>query len=207
MYVERLMMTGEKISKAAQTEATTHKLIGIAREQFAAHGYAGTATEEVVRQAGVTRGALYHHFGSKEGLFRAVVEAIQEEIGARVEEAAIEAGDAWSALLRGCRAFLMAALDPQARQIVLVDAPAVLGWEAWRALDEANSMALLRASIAGLTEAGIIMPLPLDALTRLLSGAMNEAALWIATAPDRDAALDEAMMALQMLLEGLRAAP
>lgn len=203
MYVKGSIMANEKVTKAAQTEATTRKLIDIAREQFAAHGYASTATEEVVRLAGVTRGALYHHFGSKEGLFRAAVESVQAEIGARVD-AAGDAGDAWSQLLNGCRAFLMAALDPQARQIVLIDAPAVLGWEAWRAMDEANSMALLRASLAELINAGIILPLPLDALTRLLSGAMNEAALWIATAPERDEALDEAMSALESLLAGVR---
>lgn len=197
-------MAKERTTKAAQTEATTRLLIEIAREQFTAHGYAATATEEVVRLAGVTRGALYHHFGSKEGLFHAAVESVQGEIAARVETAASGAGDSWGALLSGSRAFLMAALDPQARQIVLIDAPAVLGWEAWRALDEANSMALLRAVLAELIAAGIIAPLPLDALTRLLSGAMNEAALWIATAPDRDAALDEAMYALEALLEGVR---
>ena len=197
-------MASEKITKAAQTEATTRKLIEIAREQFATHGYANTATEEVVSMAGVTRGALYHHFGSKEGLFRAVVESVQADIGARVDAAAGEAGDSWGQLVNGCRAFLMAALDPQARQIVLVDAPAVLGWEAWRAMDEANSMALLRESLAALIEAGIIVPLPLNALTRLLSGAMNEAALWIATAPDRDTALDAAMTALEALLKGIR---
>lgn len=201
-------MAKERTTKAAQTEATTRLLIEIAREQFTAHGYAATATEEVVRLAGVTRGALYHHFGSKEGLFRAAVESVQAEIAARVETAANGAGDdAWAALLSGSRAFLMAALDPQARQIVLIDAPAVLGWEAWRAMDEANSMALLRAVLSQLIDAGIIAPLPLDALTRLLSGAMNEAALWIATAPDRDAALDQAMSALEALLAGVRTAP
>lgn len=197
-------MATDKVTKAAQTEATTRKLIDIARDQFAAHGYANTATEEVVRLAGVTRGALYHHFGSKEGLFRAVVESVQADIGARVDAAAGESEDAWGELVNGCRAFLMAALDPQARQIVLIDAPAVLGWETWRALDEANSMALLRASLAELVAAGILAPLPLDALTRLLSGAMNEAALWIANAPNRDTALDDAIIALESLLNGIR---
>jgi AcrR family transcriptional regulator len=197
-------MTTDKVTKAAQTEATTRKLIDIAREQFATQGYANTATEEIVRLAGVTRGALYHHFGSKEGLFRAVVESVQADIGARVDAAAGASGDAWGELIDGCRAFLMAALDPHARQIVLIDAPAVLGWEAWRAMDEANSMALLRASLAELVAAGILAPLPLDALTRLLSGAMNEAALWIANAPDPDAALDAAMSALEALLSGIR---
>ncbi len=196
-------MTRERTTKAAQTEATTQKLIAIARALFAERGYADTAAEDIVQRAGVTRGALYHHFGSKEGLFRAAVESVQAEIGARVEAAAADAEDAWAELLNGCRAFLMAALDPQARQIVLVDAPAVLGWEAWRAMDEANSMALLREALAELIEAGLLLPLPLDALTRLLSGAMNEAALWIAAAADRDAALEQAMTALEALLAGI----
>lgn len=191
-------------TKAEQREMTTARLVEIAREIFARDGYAGAAMEEIVQQAGVTRGALYHHFGSKEGLFTAVVNAVQADVGRRVLAAAERSPDAWESLLAGCIAFLQASLDPQVQRIMLIDAPAVLGWSKWRDLDAQYSMASLRDALSELTTAGQIAPLPLDALAHLLSGAMNEAALWIAQAAEPQAALRDAETALLRLLEGLR---
>lgn len=193
-----------KQTKAEQREATMANLIAIGRAIFAEQGYTRTAAEEIVSRAGVTRGALYHHFDGKEGLFVAVLEAVQQEVSARIEAAAASESDIWVQLEAGCRAFLASSLDPTVQRIMLVDGPAVLGWERWRALDEAHSMRLLREVLEALLTEQIIKPLPLEALTHLLSGAMNEASLWIAQASDPEAALNEAQTTLTALLNGLR---
>ncbi|HRE27559.1 MAG TPA: TetR/AcrR family transcriptional regulator [Anaerolineales bacterium] len=192
------------IPKARQTEATTARLIEVATAAFARDGYAHTATEAIVALAGVTRGALYHHFGSKEGLFKAVLEHVQKQVGQRVEESVVGLKDPWEALLTGSRAFLQASLDPQVQRIMLTDAPAVLGWSDWRALDEQYSMRALGEALAELAQAGELPPMPIEAMTHLLSGAMNEAALWIAQASDQPRALSEATLALEHVLNGLR---
>lgn len=198
------MSSRTPIPKAQQTEATTARLIEVATEVFARDGFAHAATEAIVARAGVTRGALYHHFGSKEGLFKAVLEHVQRQVGTRVEESVAGLDDPWEALIAGSRAFLKASLDPQVQRVMLTDAPAVLGWSVWRALDAEHSMRSLRAVLEALAAAGQLSPLPLDALTHLLSGAMNEAALWIAQSPDSEQALSEASTALDHLLAGLR---
>lgn len=191
-------------TKAAQREATTQQLIQVGRELFAAHGYAATSTEEIVRHAGVTRGALYHHFSGKEALFAAVLAAVQRDVAARVSAAAEQENEPWEQLQVGCRAFLAASLDPEVQQIMLIDGPAILGWETWRQLDAEYAMRVLHEGLTILVDTAIILPLPVDALTHLLSGAMNEAALWIARAELRDQALAEASSTLDSLLDGLR---
>jgi AcrR family transcriptional regulator len=202
--MEARMTRNPPLTKAQQTEATTARLIEIASEVFTRDGYAHAATEEIVARAGMTRGALYHHFNNKEGLFRAVLEHVQKQVGQRVEESVVGLTDPWEALLTGSRAFLQASLDPQVQRIMLTDAPAVLGWSDWRALDEQYSMRSLGEALAELTAAGQLRALPLEALTHLLSGAMNEAALWIAQAADQQSALHDATLALEQLLNGLR---
>ncbi len=191
------------ITKAQQREATTAHLIEVARAIFTRDGYANAATEEIVQIAGVTRGALYHHFGSKKGLFQAVFEALQRQMSQRIEAAASEHDDVWDQLRAGCRVFLEAGTDPEVQRILLVDAPAVLGWSVWREFDSQNSVKSLHSALAELVAQGRIAPMPLDALTHLLSGAMNEAALWIAQSADAPRALAEAIQALELLLHGL----
>lgn len=192
------------VPKAAQREATIRKLIELGRDLFSQYGYADTSMEELVTQAGVTRGALYHHFGSKEGLFKAVLEDVQRDIARRIEEVSAGEADAWGQLLAGCRAFLGASLDRHVQRILLIDAPAVLGWEVWRETDAQNSMRLLRDVFQTLIDSEIITPQPLDALVHLVSGAMNEAALWIARSEHPEQALDQALIVLGRLLSALR---
>lgn len=191
-------------SKAAQTEATTLKLVGIARAQFAARGYAQTGTEELVRAAGVTRGALYHHFHDKRDLFRAVLDAVQREVGEAVEKAAGKSCDPWLQLVAGCHAFLSASTDPDVQQIMLIDGPAVLGWDVWRELDSQYALRSLKSGLKELMDAGVIRPQPVDALAHLLSGAMNESAMWVARSPRPRQALAQALSALTALLGGLK---
>jgi AcrR family transcriptional regulator len=191
-------------TKAQQREATTARLIEVACAIFTRDGYANAATEDIVHEAGVTRGALYHHFGSKEGLFQAVLKAVQRQVGERIEAATAGMPDVEAQLIAGSMAFLEASLDPQVQRIMLVDAPAVLGWALWREYDAQYSMKSLREALEALRAEGRLPEVPLEALTHLLSGAMNEAALWIAQSPDPQAALTEGRQALTVLLKSLR---
>lgn len=198
------MADSARKTKSEQREATRRKLITVGRALFTHAGYAQTATEDIVQQAGVTRGALYHHFSHKEGLFKAVLEEVLQEVVQSIEEAISQREGLWEQLLNGCRAFLVTGVDPNVQRIMLIDAPAVLGWETWRQMDASSSMKLLEDMLALMMAEGVIRPQPLDALTHLLSGAMNEAVLWIAQAPEPEQALTESIATLEILLEPLR---
>ncbi|HEX2036802.1 MAG TPA: TetR/AcrR family transcriptional regulator [Chloroflexota bacterium] len=190
-------------SRAQQREQTRRTLLREGRRLFATEGYGAVGLSAIVRAAGVTKGALYHHFDSKADLFRAVLEQVQQEVAQRVLTAAEAHDDPWAQLSAGCRAFLTASTDPDIQRIMLVDGPAVLGWNAWRAMDEAASARHLADALTTLIEQGMIAPQPVAPLTHLLSGAMNEAALWLATSAD-PTDLDATWDALSRLLEGLR---
>ncbi|NUS73482.1 MAG: TetR/AcrR family transcriptional regulator [Corynebacteriales bacterium] len=191
-------------TKQQQREETTKALIATARRLFAADGYAVTSLEAIARETGVTKGALYHHFGSKQGLFNAVLAQVQEEVASEVARAAEAQTTLWAGLIEGCAAFLDASSNPKIQQIMLIDGPAVLGWHQWRQLDEASSAKHLSEALHALIEEGIIRSQPVEPLAHLLSGAMNEAALWLAESDDRPADLAHARAALTMMLEALR---
>lgn len=182
------------------------RVLGVAESHFAGVGYEAVSTEVIVREAGLTRGALYHHFGSKQGLFEAVVKTVQNRLAQAVREASRGEHDLWAAFMNGCHAWLGAATHPAARRILLLDAPAVLGWERWLALDAEGGGRLLREGVAKLVAKGELGDVQPEALTQLLNGAMNQAALWVAHTSDRDAALVDAKRTLERLLEGLRKA-
>lgn len=194
-----------KRSKEEQKKATIRKLTEVARVHFSAHGYADASTEEMVQEAGLTRGALYHHFGNKEGLFHAVLAMVQAEIAQQVESEAAQSEDLWEQLVLGCRAFVSAAVESPNRRILLIDGPSVLGWESWRQMDQEHSMRLLHEQLLLIDEQGGLKPVSIPALTHLLSGAMNEAALWIAQMPDQQQALIEATASLRLMLDGFKA--
>ncbi|MBW5423385.1 TetR family transcriptional regulator [Streptomyces sp. BG9H] len=191
-------------TRAEQRAATRRALLVEGRRRFAVDGYHDVVLAEVAQAVGVTKGAAYHHFESKAGLFRAVVAEVQREVGERVAEAAERHEDLWEQLRAGCRAFLAAGRDPVVRRVVLMDAPAVLGWDEWRAMDEDSSARHLTEALDALVAARVIADQPVEPLARLLSGAMNEAALWLARSADPGAP-DKAEQALDRLLSGLRA--
>jgi AcrR family transcriptional regulator len=191
--------------RARQRERSRATLVDEAARLFAARGYAAVGLAEVVRAAGVTKGALYHHFDGKADLFRAVLERVQQDVAARVAAAADAEPDPWAQLTAGCRAFLVASTAPEVQQVMLVDGPAVLGWAQWRAIDEAASGRLLEEALTALVEAGVVARQPVAPLTRLLSGAMNEAALWLARSADPAGDLADTWAALTRLLTALRA--
>ncbi len=186
-----------------QKEQTRRTLLREGRRLFASRGYGAVGLAEIVRAAGVTKGALYHHFDSKADLFRAVLEEVQQQVAETVSATAGAHDDPWEQFTAGCRAFLTASTDPDLQQIMLVDGPAVLGWNEWRAMDEAASARHLAEALTTLIEDGVIAAQPVAPLTRLLSGAMNEAALWLAqsTGPDD---LADTWAALSRLLESQR---
>ena len=190
-------------SRAQQKEQTREALLREARHLFATRGYADVSLSDVVGAAGVTKGALYHHFDGKTGLFRAVLAQVQEDVADAVVEAAGRTDDPWAQLVDGCHAFLAASTADDVRQIMLIDGPAVLGWHEWRALDEAASGRHLTGALTALVEAGLIAPQPVAPLAHLLFGAMNEASLWVARSGSRQD-LADAEAALTRLLQALR---
>jgi AcrR family transcriptional regulator len=191
--------------KAQQAEATRGDLIVVARKLFAERGYAGTPTEEIVREAGVTRGALYHHFKDKQDLFRAVAETVESELGPMIMSKATPGADAWTFLVEACGTFLDACLRRDVHQIILIDGPSVLGWEEWRSIEEKYGLALVEAGLTRAMADGFLAKQPVAPLARLLLAAVNEAGLTIARASDVQAAREEVGASLRRLLEGLRA--
>ncbi|HEU4599886.1 MAG TPA: helix-turn-helix domain-containing protein [Solirubrobacterales bacterium] len=173
-------------TQAERTEATRDALIAAARRLFTERGYEAVGTEEIVRAAGVTRGALYHHFGDKASLLDAVYERIEAESTERVARIVLgsELHSPLEAMKAGVEAFLDECAKPELRQIALHDAPAVLGWERWREIGAANGLGLIEASLAAAIEAGEIRPLPVQSLAHLLLGALDEAAMLIARSDD-----------------------
>ena len=184
--------------------ATRAALLRIGRELFAERGYAGVGTEEIVARAGVTRGALYHHFADKRDLFRAVHEELEEALVADIGERIGGIENPWELMLAGLRAFLDACTDPAIMQISLIDAPAVLGWAQWREIDERYGLGLVSFGLQNAIDGGVLAPRPVRPLAHLLMGAMAEAAMLIANADDPRAARAEIEPPLISLLNGLR---
>jgi AcrR family transcriptional regulator len=194
-------------TKAAQSAATRAKLLKAARRLFARHGYARVGTEEVVRRAGVTRGALYHQFADKKDLFRAVFEELEQELSMSVAERALGEKDPLEALREGARYWLQLCLQPEVQRIVLLDAPAVLGWTEWREVGGRWGLGLIEGALSGAMEAGVIERQPVGPLAHVMMGALDEAALYVAEAEDEQAALAEMEQILGRMIESLRPLP
>lgn len=186
-------------------EATRARLVEAARELFAQRGYAGVGTEEVVRRAGVTRGALYHHFRDKRDLFRAVYEQTEEDLVTATAARASSAEDPWQALVTGIGAFLDACSEPALMRIGVLDAPAVLGWREWREIGARHGLGLIEATLKAAMDAGTLRRTDVEPLARLLFGTLGEAAQLVANAEDPAIARPEVERTLVSLLEGLRA--
>jgi AcrR family transcriptional regulator len=192
-------------TKAERAEATRAELIRVARDLFAERGYAGVGTEEIVRTAQVTRGALYHHFRDKRDLFRAVHEQQEQDLVERIGSQMQGVEDPVELLRAGMRAFLDACTEPTVIRITLVDAPTVLGWAEWREIDARHGLGLVTAGLQGAMDAGALRRQEIRPLAHLMLGALGEAAMLIAHADDPKAERDEVEGPLLSLLEGLRA--
>jgi AcrR family transcriptional regulator len=191
-------------SKAAQSEATRAKLVKVARRLFAKKGYAAVGTEEVVKKAGVTRGALYHQFTGKKDLFKAVFEQVEADAAQRIVAQAGQAGDPLGELRAGVRLWLDSCFDPEVRRIVLVDGPSVLGFDEWREILARYGLGLLAAVLQAAMDAGAIERQPVMPLAHVIIGALNAAALYVAEADDPEAARVEMDPVLERLVATLR---
>jgi AcrR family transcriptional regulator len=182
---------------------TRAQLIDVATGLFAARGYEGTSIEAVLVESGTSRGSLYHHFKSKEALFLAVMEDAGERATQPTVEAMRAAPDSLAALRIACLDWVRLACDPVVRQIMLIDAPAVLGWQRWRELDEHGALGILRGLLADVARDGRIETRHADAFAHIVLGALNELSLMIARAEDRAAALARGESAVQEFLDRL----
>jgi AcrR family transcriptional regulator len=187
----------------AQRRATTRRaLLDAARSLFAEKGYHGTAAEEIVGRAGLTRGALYHHFEDKKDLFRVVVDEMEGEIDEEIEAAERAQSGLPEAVMAGYRAFVDAVLDPEMRGTFFLEGPAVLGWE-WREIDARHAVGKIEEGLEALIAEGFVEPQPVGPLARLINGTLLEAAFFVAASEDPEAARDEVWGAMERLAGSL----
>jgi AcrR family transcriptional regulator len=187
---------------AERAETTRAALIASARRMFVERGYFDTGTEDIVRDANVTRGALYHHFADKKALFEAVFLAVEDDLVGAAGETALS-GDALGRLRAGLLGFLDASLTPEVQRVLLIDGPAVLGWQRWRELEAHYGLGAIRDLLTAAVDEGTLTPRPVDPLAHMLLAALDEGALYVANADDQPAARDEAVATMELLLDGL----
>jgi AcrR family transcriptional regulator len=187
--------------KLERGEATRQELVEAATRLFAERGYEDTSIEAVLGEAGVSRGALYHHFAGKEALFEAVLEEVERGVAQAVVDAVAGVTDPVAALREGTKAWLELTTDPVVRRISLVDAPSVVGWEKWRGIDERHGFGLTKHALESLAEAGHVRPELVDVLAHVLLAALVEVALLIARSDDPVAARKVGEAAIDRLIE------
>jgi AcrR family transcriptional regulator len=186
-----------------RSEATTERLLDSARELFATQGFAATSLEQVVAAAGVTKGALYHHFESKRDLFRAVFDREHARIAEVVVAAAATEADAWDAFYAGCRAFFEETQHPDTQRIALLDGPSALGWDEMRAIESRYSLELIRLGLERAIAEGRMAKRPVAPLAHMLFGGLCEAATFAARSDKPAAATDRVLAELRVQLDAL----
>src|SRR5262249_6853379 len=192
------------VTKEKQATATKAKLERVARDLFGTRGFAEVSAEELVARAGVTRGALYHPYNGKEGLYEAVVEGAMKELHEKLAAEAAGARDPLDGLARGIRAFLTRSTQPALQRVLLIDAPAVLGWHQWRKMDDRYGLGLLKRALAGGVKTGLLRDQDPDVMAHLLQGALTEAALVIARSRQPSKARKDAERAIASIVAGWR---
>ena len=200
-------MNDTRRTQAERAAETREALIAAARPLFAEHGFAEVALETIVRAAGVTRGALYHHFADKTALFAAVFERVEAEVATRMVEAIATSHetDPVEVMRLGAAFWLDACSDPEIQRIVLVDAPGVLGWTRWTEIGNRYNTGLVRELLINAVETGRIPPQPIEATALTMLGAMREATMYVARAEDHDQARQEAGAVMDRLIHALHA--
>lgn len=192
-------------TQAQRTAATRSRLLAAGRELFATQGYTAVSTQAVVDAAGVTRGALYHQFGDKAGLFTEVYEQVERDLVAAISARIVDAGpaDQLEAMRVGARLFLEECSAPGVQRIVLIDAPAVLGWQRWREMGEKYGLGVIEAMLAQAIADGVVPEQPLRPTAHVLLGALDEAALFVARADDAEAALSQMYAVCDRVISGI----
>jgi AcrR family transcriptional regulator len=198
-------MSAEKVNlKVEQGRVTRRTLLDTARRVFAERGYDNVSAEELVAEAGVTRGALYHHFDDKKDVFRTVVVEMEADLDRRVTEAALTSETAWGTLEAGTRALLEACLEPDVARIVMLDGPAVLGWDDWDEIDAEFAIKQVSLGLEVLVVDQVIAEQPILPLARMIVALLNGACREVAQSEDPRATLEQVLPAVMSLLEGLR---
>ena len=190
-------------SQQERSRATREALVATARRLFAERGYAHVPAEEIVTAAGVTRGALYHHFDDKQQLFRAVLEELEGEVPAEVAAAIAAAPDRPTGMVVGLGRFLDVCQRPEVARVALTDAPAVLGWQAWREVEARHGLGVITRDLQAAAREGLLADTPVPVLAQLVLGAVIEAALLIVHTTEPAAARADAEQALLTLLSGM----
>jgi AcrR family transcriptional regulator len=192
-------------TQAERSATTREALIAAARPLFAAEGFGSVGTEAIVRAAGVTRGALYHQFADKTELFAAVFETVEAELTQRIDEVVSNAGtaDPVELMKLGAATWMLACTEPEVHRIVLVEAPAVLGYQRWREVGLRYGLGLVQSLLSYAMEVGAIRRQPTEPLAHVLIGALDEAALYVAQAADQQTALTEVTAVLNDLMIAL----
>jgi AcrR family transcriptional regulator len=190
----------EKIEKGISTR---ERIVATARRLFAASGYGGTSTEALLKEAAISRGALYHHFENKEALFAAVLEAVEVDIESATARASANIDDPAEALHAAFDAFLDLACDQEVRQIVLIDAHSVVGWQKWREIEERHGFGRLKAGLKVIARAGRMREDMVDIFAHMLLATLIEVAFLIARAPDPQVAARTGRSAMNELLDRL----
>ena len=188
--------------RARMMEDTRARLVAAARAAFAANGYAAASMDELTAAAGLTRGALYHNFGDKKGLLRALIAQLDAEMAVKAQARRDRAATPWLGFLEECVAYIELALEPEIQRIMLLDGPAVLGdpsrWPGQNACLQTTT-----ETLQALIDAGTVRPVDAEAAARLVNGAALNAALWIAASDDPRAVLPRAVEAFRRLMDGL----
>ncbi len=191
--------------KVEQGIATRRHLLDVARRLFVEDGYASVSTETLVHEAGLTRGALYHHFADKRDVFRALVDEVNAELDQRVARAALTRKTPWTRFVAGITGYLDECLDPVIARFLLLDGPATLGWDEWEQRDMQYSLRSVGFGLRALMASGDIPEQPVEPLAIVLVGALNQMGRAIARSPDPVTTRDELAAAIRSILEGLRA--
>lgn len=184
-------------------QATRQHVLETATRLFTDPGYENTSIEMVLRECGMSRGALYHHFSGKEALFTAVLEAVEARVTSTVREAGQNAANPLDALRAGCDAWLLLARDPTVRRIVLIDAPSVIGWQAWREMDDQNGLGLLKAGLGMAAAAGRVPAGLVDMYAHILLATLTEVAMLIARSDDAAATIEAGRGAVEQIISRL----
>ncbi|HYF62682.1 MAG TPA: helix-turn-helix domain-containing protein [Herpetosiphonaceae bacterium] len=193
----------EKNRRQEYAETTRQALLAAARDLFARDGYAETSIDDIARHERLTKGALYHHFKNKKELFEAVVDDCLGAMAAKVAAAFQQAADPWDRAITALDAFLDGCLDPDYQRIVIQEAPAVLGWGAWREKEQRSGMALVTALLEDLAAAGHIRRQPVELAGRILVAAIMEVALAITHSADPAATRQDARRILERMIHAL----
>ncbi|WP_213947200.1 TetR/AcrR family transcriptional regulator [Luteibacter sp. dw_328] len=187
-----------------RSETTRAAIIEAATRLFGEQGFGETSVDQIAAAAHVAKGAVYHHFASKEAIFERVLDAISASVAREVAMAGRRASDALDGIAQGTRAYFRLCSKGPTRRIVLGDGPVVLGWQRWREIDAQHFGAMLPAAVQAAVSQGLIANQPVEPLARLLLGAVTEAAMVCATSPSPSQSMRQYSDALERLLSGLR---